>query len=377
MKVGIPSEVKVDEYRVAITPSGVRELVGHGHSVVIEKGAGEGSAISDAQYTEQGAKMLNDTDAVFADSEMIIKVKEPQPAEVALLRPGQILFTYLHLAPDPKLTAGLVESGATCIAYETVEDSAGRLPLLAPMSEIAGKIATQAGAFMLEKPLGGRGMLLGGVPGVAAGKVMVIGGGVVGQNAADVAVGMGAEVYVYDRDIDRLRELEPLMKGLISTCFASTLEIEQRLPDMDLVVGAVLVKGGKAPHVITRQQLSLMKPGSVLVDVAIDQGGCFETSKATTHSDPTYVIDGVTHYCVANMPGAVPITSTWALTNATMPFALKIADLGVYGALSADPGFMKGLNVAAGRVTYEPVAEDQGLSHISPEEALELVAAAA
>ncbi len=377
MKVGIPSEVKVDEYRVAITPSGVRELVGHGHSVVIEKGSGEGSAISDAQYTEQGAKMLPDAAAVFADSEMIIKVKEPQPAEVALLRPGQILFTYLHLAPDPKLTAGLVESGATCIAYETVEDSAGRLPLLAPMSEIAGKIATQAGAFMLEKPLGGRGMLLGGVPGVAAGKVMVIGGGVVGQNAADVAVGMGAEVYVYDRDIDRLRELEPLMKGLISTCFASTLEIEQRLPDMDLVVGAVLVKGGKAPHVITRQQLSLMKPGSVLVDVAIDQGGCFETSKATTHSDPTYVIDGVTHYCVANMPGAVPITSTWALTNATMPFALKIADLGVYGALSADPGFMKGLNVAAGRVTYEPVAEDQGLSHISPEEALELVAAAA
>ncbi len=377
MKVGIPSEVKVDEYRVAITPSGVRELVGHGHSVLIEKGAGEGSAISDAQYTEQGAKMLNDADAVFAGSELIMKVKEPQPAELAWLRPGQILFTYLHLAPDPELTAGLVESGATCVAYETVEDSAGRLPLLAPMSEIAGKIATQAGAFMLEKPLGGRGMLLGGVPGVAAGKVMVIGGGVVGQNAADVAVGMGAEVYVYDRDIDRLRELEPLMKGLISTCFASTLEIEQRLPDMDLVVGAVLVKGGKAPHVITRQQLSLMKPGSVLVDVAIDQGGCFETSKATTHSDPTYVIDGVTHYCVANMPGAVPITSTWALTNATMPFALKIADLGIYGALSADPGFMKGLNVAAGRVTYEPVAEDQGLSHISPEEALELVAAAA
>ncbi len=377
MKVGIPSEVKVDEYRVAITPSGVRELVGHGHSVVIEKGAGEGSAISDAQYIEQGAKMLPGADAVFADSEMIIKVKEPQPAEIALLRPRQILFTYLHLAPDPKLTADLVESGATCVAYETVEDSAGRLPLLAPMSEIAGKIATQAGAFMLEKPLGGRGMLLGGVPGVAAGKVMVIGGGVVGQNAADIAVGMGAEVYIYDRNIDRLRELEPLMKGLVSTCFASTLEIEQRLPDMDLVVGAVLVKGGKAPHVITRKQLSLMKPGSVLVDVAIDQGGCFETSKPTTHSDPTYVIDGVTHYCVANMPGAVPITSTWALTNATMPFALKIADLGVYGALSADPGFMKGLNVAAGRVTYEPVAEDQGLSHISPEEALELVAAAA
>jgi alanine dehydrogenase len=377
MKVGVPSEVKIDEYRVAITPSGVRELTAHGHSVLIEKGAGEGSAISDAEYVEQGAKMLKDADAVFAQAEMILKVKEPQPAEVARLRPGQILFTYLHLAPDPELTVGLVESGATCVAYETVEDSGGRLPLLAPMSEIAGKIATQAGAFMLEKPLGGRGLLLGGVPGVAAGKVMVIGGGVVGQNAADIAVGMGAEVYIYDRNIDRLRELEPLMKGLVSTCFASTLEIEQRLPEMDLVVGAVLVKGGKAPHVITREQLSLMKPGSVIVDVAIDQGGCFETSKATTHSDPTYVVDGVTHYCVANMPGAVPITSTWALTNATMPFVLKLADLGVHGALRSDPGFMKGLNVAAGRVTYEPVAEDQGLSHIAPEEALELVAQAA
>jgi alanine dehydrogenase len=377
MKVGVPSEIKVDEYRVAITPSGVRELTAHGHSVVIQKGAGEGSAISDAEYVEQGAEMLKDADAVFAEAEMILKVKEPQPEEVARLRAGQVLFTYLHLAPDPELTAGLVASGATCVAYETVEDSDGRLPLLAPMSEIAGKIATQAGAFMLEKPLGGRGLLLGGVPGVAAGKVMVIGGGVVGQNAADIAVGMGAEVYIYDRNIDRLRELEPLMKGLVSTCFASTLEIEQRLPDMDLVVGAVLVKGGKAPHVITREQLGLMKPGSVLVDVAIDQGGCFETSKATTHSDPTYVVDGVTHYCVANMPGAVPITSTWALTNATMPFAIKLADLGVHGALRSDPGFMKGLNVAAGRVTYEPVAEDQGLSHIAPEEALELVATAA
>ncbi len=377
MKVGVPAEIKVDEYRVAITPSGVRELTAHGHSVVIEKGAGEGSAITDAEYVEQGAKMLKDADAVFAEAEMVLKVKEPQAEEVARLRPGQVLFTYLHLAPDPELTAGLVDSGATCVAYETVEDSEGRLPLLAPMSEIAGKIATQAGAFMLEKPLGGRGLLLGGVPGVAAGKVMVIGGGVVGQNAADIAVGMGAEVYIYDRNIDRLRELEPLMKGLVSTCFASTLEIEQRLPEMDLVVGAVLVKGGKAPHVITRQQLSLMKPGSVLVDVAIDQGGCFETSKATTHSDPTYVVDGVTHYCVANMPGAVPITSTWALTNATMPFVLKLADLGVHGALRSDPGFMKGLNVAAGRVTYEPVAEDQGLSHIAPEEALELVAQAA
>ncbi|MSX02814.1 MAG: alanine dehydrogenase [Actinobacteria bacterium] len=377
MKVGVPSEVKVDEYRVAITPSGVRELAAHGHSVLIQTGAGEGSAIDDQEYVDQGAEILPDAEAVFAAADMILKVKEPQAAEVAMLRSGQVLFTYLHLAPDPDLTAGLVDSGATCIAYETVEDTEGRLPLLAPMSEIAGKIATQAGAFMLEKPLGGRGLLLGGVPGVAAGKVMVIGGGVVGQNAADIAVGMGAEVYIYDRNIDRLRELEPLMKGLVSTCFASTLEIEQRLPDMDLVVGAVLVKGGKAPHVITRSQLGLMKPGSVLVDVAIDQGGCFETSKATTHTDPTYVVDGVIHYCVANMPGAVPITSTWALTNATMPFVLKLADLGVHGALRSDPGFMKGLNVAAGRVTYEPVAEDQGLSHINPEEALELVASAA
>ncbi len=377
MKVGVPSEVKRDEYRVAITPSGVRELTTHGHSVVVEAGAGEGSAIGDGEYVAQGAQIAEDADSVFAQAEMILKVKEPQPEEVARLRPGQILFTYLHLAPDPELTAGLVASGATCVAYETVEDSGGRLPLLAPMSEIAGKIATQAGAFMLEKPLGGRGLLLGGVPGVAAGKVMVIGGGVVGQNAADIAVGMGAEVYIYDRNIDRLRELEPLMRGLVSTCFASTLEIEQRLPEMDLVVGAVLVKGGKAPHVITREQLSLMKPGSVLVDVAIDQGGCFETSKPTTHSDPTYIVDGVTHYCVANMPGAVPITSTWALTNATMPFVLKLANLGVHGALRSDAGFMKGLNVAAGRITYEPVAEDQGLSHIAPEEALELVAQAA
>jgi alanine dehydrogenase len=308
---------------------------------------------------------------------MIVKVKEPQPAEVAMLRPGQTLFTYLHLAPDAELTRGLVESGATCIAYETVTDSRGRLPLLAPMSEIAGKIATQAGAFMLEKPLGGRGLLLGGVPGVAAGKVMVIGGGVVGQNAAEVAIGMGAETYVYDRSIDRLRELEYILNGRCSTCFASTLEVEARLPEMDLVIGAVLVHGAKAPRVITRDQLSLMKRHSVLVDVSIDQGGCFETSRPTTHSNPTYEVDGVTHYCVANMPGAVPITSTWALTNATMPYVVKLADKGVHGALTSDPGFMEGLNVAAGRVTYAPVAADQGLEYTPPEQALELVPAAA
>ena len=377
MKTGVPSEIKADEYRVAMTPSGVRELTGHGHEVVVQAGAGEGSAISDAEYEAQGARILPDADAVFAEADLIVKVKEPQPEEVARLRPGQVLFTYLHLAPDPELTVGLMDSGATCIAYETVEDPMGRLPLLAPMSEIAGKIATQAGAFMLEKPLGGRGLLLGGVPGVAAGKVMVIGGGVVGANAALIGLGMGAEVYIYDRNIDRLRELEHEMNWQASTCFASTLEIEQRLPEVDLVVGAVLVKGAQAPRVISRDQLSLMKPGAVLVDVSIDQGGCFETSHPTTHSDPTYEVEGVTHYCVANMPGAVPITSTWALTNATMPYVLRLADLGVAGALAADAGFMKGLNVAAGHVTYEHVAEDQGVAHIAPEEALELVAAAA
>ncbi|MBU3673745.1 MAG: alanine dehydrogenase [Acidobacteria bacterium] len=377
MKTGVPSEIKADEYRVAMTPSGVRELTQHGHEVVVQAGAGEGSAISDAEYEAQGATILPDADAVFAEADLIVKVKEPQPEEVARLRPGQVLFTYLHLAPDPELTQGLVDSGSTCIAYETVEDPMGRLPLLAPMSEIAGKIATQAGAFMLEKPLGGRGLLLGGVPGVAAGKVMVIGGGVVGANAALIGLGMGAEVYIYDRNIDRLRELEHEMNWQASTCFASTLEIEQRLPEVDLVVGAVLVKGAQAPRVISRDQLSLMKPGAVLVDVSIDQGGCFETSHPTTHSDPTYEVEDVTHYCVANMPGAVPITSTWALTNATMPYVLRLADLGVAGALAADAGFMKGLNVAAGHVTYEHVAEDQGVAHIAPEEALELVAAAA
>jgi len=377
MKVGVPTEIKTDEYRVAITPSGVRELAQHGHDVVIQQGAGEGSAISDADYIAQGAEILPDADAVFAAADMVIKVKEPQAVEIARLRPGQTLFTYLHLAPDPEQTQGLVASGATCIAYETVEDARGRLPLLAPMSEIAGKIATQAGAFMLEKPLGGRGLLLGGVPGVAAGRVMVIGGGVVGQNAAQIALGMGAECYIYDRSIDRLRELEHQMNWLASTCYASTLEIEQHLPDVDLVIGAVLVKGGKAPHVITREQLKLMKPGAVLVDVSIDQGGCFETSHATTHTDPTYVVDGITHYCVANMPGAVPITSTWALTNATMPYVIKLADQGVQAALASDPGFMKGLNVAAGKVTYEPVARDQDLEYTTPADALALVAAAA
>jgi alanine dehydrogenase len=376
VKVGVPTEIKSDEYRVALTPSGVRELTDHGHEVCVQSGAGEGSAILDEEYAAQGAAVLPDADAVFAECELVVKVKEPQPEEVARLEPRHTLFTYLHLAPDAALTRGLVESGATCIAYETVEDRNGRLPLLAPMSEVAGKIATQAGAFMLEKPLGGRGLLLGGVPGVAAGKVMVIGGGVVGQNAAEIAIGMGAEVYVYDRSIDRLRELEVLLNGRCSTCYASTLEIEQRLPEMDLIIGAVLVHGAKAPHVITRAQLALMKRATVLVDVSIDQGGCFETSRPTTHSNPTYVVDGITHYCVANMPGAVPITSTYALTNATMPYVVKLADEGVHRALGSDPGFMKGLNVAAGKLTYEPVARDQGLEFTPPAEALAAVPAA-
>jgi alanine dehydrogenase len=370
VKVGVPTEIKLDEYRVALTPSGVRELTDNGHEVVVQAGAGEGSAITDDDYAAQGARILPDADAVFAEAELIVKVKEPQPVEVARLEPRHTLFTYLHLAPDAELTRGLMESGATCIAYETVEDTHGRLPLLAPMSEVAGKIATQAGAFMLEKPLGGRGVLLGGVPGVAAGRVMIIGGGVVGINAAVIAIGMGAEVYVLDRSIDRLRDVEILLNDRASTVYSSTLEIEQLLPEVDLVIGAVLVHGARAPKVITRDQLGLMKKNAVLVDVAIDQGGCFETSRATTHTDPTYEVDGITHYCVANMPGAVPITSTYALTNATMPYVVKLANMGVHAALETDPGFMQGLNVAAGQITYAPVARDQGLDYTAPGEAL-------
>jgi alanine dehydrogenase len=371
--IGVPTEIKTHEYRVALTPSGVRELTDHGHEVIVQSGAGDGSAITDDAYVAQGARIVADADAVFDQAELIVKVKEPQPVEVARLKPHHTLFTYLHLAADAELTRGLMATGATCIAYETVEDTRGRLPLLAPMSEVAGKIATQSGAFMLQRPLGGRGVLLGGVPGVAAGKVMVIGGGVVGQNAAEIAIGLGAETYVYDRSIDRLRELEVLLNGRASTCFASTLEIEQRLPDVDLVVGAVLVHGAKAPHVISRDQLKLMKPGSVLVDVSIDQGGCFETSRPTTHAEPTYVVDGVVHYCVANMPGAVPTTSTYALTNATMPYLVRLADRGL-DALAGDPGFLAGLNVWDGKVTYAPVAEVVGVEATPAGDALAAVA---
>ena len=376
MKVGVPSEVKVDEYRVALTPAGVRELADAGHEAFVQSGAGVGSAIADERYVEQGAKIVPDAESLFGEAELIVKVKEPQPGEVGLLEPRHTLFTYLHLAADPALTRGLMASGAICVAYETVEDARGRLPLLAPMSEVAGKIATQAGAFMLEKPLGGRGILLGGVPGVAAASVMIIGGGVVGMNAAFIALGMEATVYVFDRNIDRLRELDIAFGGRADTCFASTLAIEQRLPDVDLVIGAVLLHGARAPRVITRAQLGLMKQGAVLVDVSIDQGGCFETSRPTTHSDPTYEVDGITHYCVTNMPGAVPITSTYALTNATMPYVLEIAGHGVHGAIARNPGLRLGVNVVAGQVTYAPVAGAVGVPAADVEEALASVAGA-
>ncbi len=375
MKVGVPTEVKTDEYRVALTAAGVRELVDAGHEVYVQSGAGLGSAIPDEAYAGQGATIAPDADAVFEEANLIVKVKEPQPPEVGRLKPHHTLFTYLHLAADAELTRGLMASGATCIAYETVEDSRGRLPLLAPMSEVAGKIATQAGAFMLEKPLGGRGILLGGVPGVAAANVMIIGGGVVGMHAAFVALGMEATVYVYDRNLDRLRELDIAFGGRADTCFASTLQIEERLPDMDLVIGAVLVHGARAPRVVTRAQLSLMKHQAVLVDVSIDQGGCFETSRPTTHSNPTYEVDGITHYCVTNMPGAVPITSTAALTNATIPYVVHLATAGVQSAVAENPGLKLGVNVAGGQVTYAPVADAVGLPYVAVDDALGVAAA--
>jgi alanine dehydrogenase len=360
LKIGVPTEIKTDEYRVAITPAGVRELTTRGHELLLQSGAGEGSAMDDGAFIAQGARIVPDAESVFEEAELVLKVKEPQPSEVAMLREGQTLFTYLHLAAEPELAVGLQRSGATCIAYETVEDRAGRLPLLAPMSEVAGKIATQAGAFMLEKPLGGRGILLGGVPGVAAATVLVIGGGVVGMNAAFVAIGMEADVFVFDRSVDRLRELDIAFAGRASTVFSSTLAIEQMLPIADLVIGAVLVHGGRAPHVVTREQLKLMRQHAMLVDVSIDQGGCFETSRPTTHSNPTFEVDSITHYCVTNMPGAVPITSTYALTNATLPYVLSLAERGVEGAFEHDPGLRLGLNVAEGRITHPAVAQALG-----------------
>jgi alanine dehydrogenase len=371
VKVGVVTEIKDDEYRVALTPAGARELAEHGHEAIVQAGAGEGSAIPDPEYVAQRARIAPDAAAVFGEADMILKVKEPQSEEVELLRPEQTLFTYLHLAPLPGLTEELRESGATCIAYETVEDDQGRLPLLAPMSEIAGKLATQSGAFFLEKPLGGRGILLGGVPGVAPANVMIIGGGAVGLNAAFIAVGMEADVFVLDVNIDRLREIDLALSGQCSTVYSSTLAVEEMLPRADLVIGAVLVHGARAPHVVRRDQLSLMQRHAVMVDVAIDQGGCFETSRPTTHHDPTFEVDGVIHYCVANMPGAVPISSTFALTNATLPYVLALADHGVAEAVTRDPGLRLGVNVAAGRVTHPAVAESVEVEYTPPEQVLD------
>jgi alanine dehydrogenase len=370
VKVGIPTETKPDEYRVSMTPAGVRELTERGHEALVQQGAGAASGFTDAEYAAQGATIAPDADVLFAAAEMIVKVKEPLAPEVARLRPGQVLFTYLHLAPAPELTRALCGSGATAIAYETVEDRHGRLPLLAPMSEIAGRLATQAGAFMLTKPLGGRGVLLGGVPGVAAANVMIIGGGSVGSSAAAVAIGMGADVFIFDVSVDRLRELEAVFGGRCSTVYSSTLAIEEMLPRTDLVIGAVLVVGDRAPFVIRERQLALMRPGAVMVDVAIDQGGCFETSRPTTHHDPTFVVDGIVHYCVTNMPGSVPVTSTNALANSTLPYVLSLAQRGVSGAIAADPGLRLGVNVAGGVPTHPAVARSVGEDCVDVEAAL-------
>ncbi|HSI79158.1 MAG TPA: alanine dehydrogenase [Solirubrobacterales bacterium] len=369
MKIGVPAEIKADEYRVSLTPAGARELIDRGHEVLVQAGAGTGSQIPDDAYEMQGARIVPSVEDVFECAELIVKVKEPQPPEVELLAPHHVLFTYLHLAAAPELARGLIESGATCIAYETIEDRNGRLPVLAPMSEVAGKLATQAGAFMLERPLGGRGALLGGAAGVAAARVMIIGAGVVGQNAARIAIGLGAETYVYDRSLEALRAVERWLDSRASTCYSSSLAIEGRLPEVDLVIGAVLIHGARAPRVISRRQLALMKRNAVLVDVSIDQGGCFETSRPTTHSDPTYEVDEIVHYCVANMPGSVPVTSTYALANATMPYVVAFAERGK-DALADDPGFLAGLNVCAGRITHGGVADAVGLDAVTPREAI-------
>jgi len=363
MKIGVVKEIKPDEYRVALTPAGARELVARGHEVVVEHEAGTGSAFADSEYIAAGASTAA-VDQVWETAELVLKVKEPLAAEYARIRRGQLLFTYLHLAPAPELTRALIDSGATCIAYETVETDDHRLPLLAPMSEVAGRLAPQMGAHALERPQGGRGMLLGGVAGVAPAKVVVLGGGIVGYNAALIAVGMQADVWVLDRSIDRMRELDPMLDGRATIVMSTTLEVERALEDADLVIGAVLVPGARAPKLVTREMLGLMRPGAVLVDVAIDQGGCFETSHPTTHSDPTYVVDGVVHYCVANMPGAVPISSTRALTNATLPYLEVLADRGFERAIAHAPALARGVSVVAGQVTSEPVAEALGLPYV-------------
>ena len=369
MRVGCPKEIKNHEYRVGLTPGAVREYVAHGHDVLVETGAGTGIGADDAAYMAAGAKIAATAKDVFEKSDMIVKVKEPQPSEWAQLRDGQLLYTYLHLAPDPEQTKGLIGSGVTAIAYETVTDDRGGLPLLAPMSEVAGRLAIQAGATALQKANGGRGILLGGVPGVNPAKVAVIGGGVVGLNAAKMAAGLGAEVSIIDRSITRLRELDDIFNGRVRTVFSTIDSLEQEVFAADLVIGAVLIPGAAAPKLVTREMLSGMNKGAVIVDVAIDQGGCFETSHATTHSDPTYEVDGVVHYCVANMPGAVPVTSTQALNNATLFHGLALADRGLR-AIAEDRHLRNGLNVHKGRITNKAVAEALGYEMHAPEAVL-------
>jgi alanine dehydrogenase len=369
MHVGVPSEIKVHEYRVGLTPSAVREYVSGGHKVTVQSGAGAGIFASDDAYIAAGATIAATASEIFASADMIVKVKEPQPGEWVQLRPGQLLFTYLHLAPDPEQAKGLIASGCTAIAYETVTDDRGGLPLLAPMSEVAGRLAIEAAGEAMRRSEGGAGILLGGVPGVPAGHVCVLGGGVVGTHAARMAVGLGAEVTIVDRSIPRLRQLDELFNGRVRTRYSTLDTIDHEISIADAVIGAVLIPGASAPKLVTRAMLKHMKPGSVLVDVAIDQGGCFETSKPTTHAEPTYVVDGIIHYCVANMPGAVPQTSAAALNNATLPYGLMLAEKGL-DAIRSDKGLMAGLNVHKGHVTSKAVAESLGIDWVEPEVAL-------
>ncbi len=367
MLIGVPKEIKVHEYRVGLTPASVYELIHHGHDAIVQTHAGHAIGLDDDDYRTAGATIVESAEEVFARADMVVKVKEPQPIECKMLREGQVLFTYLHLAPDPEQTRGLLESGCIAIAYETVTDNFGGLPLLAPMSEVAGRMSIQAGAHCLEMEQGGRGMLLGGVPGVAAANVVIIGGGVVGTNAARMAMGLEAKVTVIDRSVRRLQELDTLFGPQLNTIYSTVEAVESHVQEADLVVGAVLGPGAEAPRLITRKMIANMRRGTVIVDVAIDQGGCTETSKATTHDDPTYVVDDVVHYCVANMPGAVARTSTFALNNATLPFAVALADKGHAQALRDDPHLMKGLNIHQGRVTYEAVAKDLDLEYHAAE----------
>ena len=367
MLIGVPEEIKTHEYRVGLVPASVRELVHHGHRVIIETQAGAGVGFDDKAYEAAGAGIVKKAADVFAEADMVVKVKEPQPVECKMLRKGQVLFTYLHLAPDPEQTKGLIDSGCTAIAYETVTSPRGGLPLLAPMSEVAGRMSIQVGAHCLEKTQGGAGILLGGVPGVAPARVVIIGGGVSGTHAARMAIGMEANVTVIDRSIERLRELDELFGSKLTTMYSTVDAIEQNVVNADLVVGAVLIPGAAAPKLVTRAMIKQMRPGSVLVDIAIDQGGCFETSRPTTHAEPTYVVDGVVHYCVANMPGGVARTSTFALNNATLPFAIALADKGWRKACDDDPHLRNGLNIHEGHVVYKAVAQALKLKYTPPE----------